>query len=108
MSAIGTKRTSPVALQMSAFGGKVDMTFCITGNMGLTSVHSAAFINSLLTLPDTKKATAITNRAEKTNHSQKNTSNVRQVASGKRQVEHDKGPPTRGKNAAPFLRRRFV
>ena len=28
MSAIGTKRTSPSALHMSAFGGKADMTFC--------------------------------------------------------------------------------
>ena len=28
MSAIGTKRTYLVALHMSAFGGKADMTFC--------------------------------------------------------------------------------
>jgi hypothetical protein len=28
MSAIGPKRTSLVALHMSAFGGKADMTFC--------------------------------------------------------------------------------
>ena len=28
MSAIGTKRTSPSALHMSALGGKADMTFC--------------------------------------------------------------------------------
>ena len=28
MSAIGTKRTSAVALHMSAFGGKADMAFC--------------------------------------------------------------------------------
>ena len=28
MSAIGTKRTSLVALHMSAFGGKADMPFC--------------------------------------------------------------------------------
>ena len=28
MSAIGTKRTSPVAPHMSAFGGKADMAFC--------------------------------------------------------------------------------
>ena len=28
MSAIGTKRTSLVALHMSAFGGKADMTYC--------------------------------------------------------------------------------
>ena len=28
MSAIGTKRTSLVALNMSAFGGKADMPFC--------------------------------------------------------------------------------
>ena len=28
MSAIGTKRTSLVALHMSAFGGKADMTIC--------------------------------------------------------------------------------
>ena len=28
MSAIGTKRTCRVALQMSAFGGKADMPFC--------------------------------------------------------------------------------
>ena len=28
MSAIGTKRTSPSALHMSAFGGKADMPFC--------------------------------------------------------------------------------
>ena len=28
MSAIGTKRTWPSALHMSAFGGKADMTFC--------------------------------------------------------------------------------
>jgi hypothetical protein len=28
MSAIGTKRTVRVALQMSAFGGKADMPFC--------------------------------------------------------------------------------
>ena len=28
MSAIGTKRTYGVALHMSAFGGKADMTFC--------------------------------------------------------------------------------
>ena len=28
MSAIGTKRTSLVALHMSAFGGKADMAFC--------------------------------------------------------------------------------
>jgi hypothetical protein len=29
MSAFGTKRTCASALQMSAFGGKGDMTFCI-------------------------------------------------------------------------------
>ena len=28
MSAIGTKRTCPSALHMSAFGGKADMAFC--------------------------------------------------------------------------------
>jgi hypothetical protein len=28
MSAIGPKRTSLIALHMSAFGGKADMTFC--------------------------------------------------------------------------------
>ena len=28
MSAIGTKRTCASALQMSAFGGKADMTYC--------------------------------------------------------------------------------
>jgi hypothetical protein len=28
MSAIGTKRTSPNALHMSAFGGRADMAFC--------------------------------------------------------------------------------
>ena len=28
MSAIGTKRTSPGALHMSAIEGKADMTFC--------------------------------------------------------------------------------
>jgi hypothetical protein len=28
MSAVGTKRTSPCALHMSAIGGKADMTFC--------------------------------------------------------------------------------
>jgi hypothetical protein len=34
MSAIGTKRTSLVALHMSAFGGKADMRFC-TANVRL-------------------------------------------------------------------------
>jgi len=29
MSAIGTKQTSTGALQMSAFGGKADIGFCI-------------------------------------------------------------------------------
>jgi hypothetical protein len=28
MSAIGTKRTFVIALHMSAFGGKADMTYC--------------------------------------------------------------------------------
>ena len=28
MSAIGPKRTSPLALHMSAFGGKADIAFC--------------------------------------------------------------------------------
>ena len=32
--AIGTKRTSPSALHMSAVGGKADMTFC-TANVRL-------------------------------------------------------------------------
>jgi hypothetical protein len=44
MSAIGPKRTSLVALHMSAFGGKADMTSCVAhvclGPKADLSLHS--------------------------------------------------------------------
>ena len=45
MSAIGTKRTSLVALHMSAFGGKADMTFAVRTSAYDPSGHCIAKID---------------------------------------------------------------
>ena len=46
MSAIGTKRTSPSALQMSAFGGKADMPFCAAKCLLMTQSGHSLRINT--------------------------------------------------------------